>query len=488
VSTEEQAEEGWSIEGQTDKLRAYASLRDLGDITVISDPGVSGKNMSRPGLQQLLAAVEAGHATHVVVWKLDRLSRSLRDLMELRDTFDKHGVTLHSVCENLDLSSPAGRWFFSMMGGQAEYYREALSENVSMGLDRAVKEGRWINRPKTGYDLIDGLLVPNVDAALVIECFRLRGEGLSFRVIEEQTGIKYSTVKAILDSRIYRGEVLRKKKWYPGIHDALVSEEEWQNAHRGAAKGVRQSSDPLSGRVICGLCNRKMVVGQNGKGHLTYRCYHRGQGCDQPSRSNLGLARAVVMGLGLVGHDESLRKAIRRRLAGRGPDAAAPRRTRRATPAKTLKVLNDERRKLLDLYYAQKISADGFEQEETRIATAIEAVCQQLAFEGHQEQLKSDLEVRFEEVALVLADLDMVAIWAEANERERRVLVENLLEWIKVFPDHLEVKVVGSPAIHVLLGEVGLKVPENVGVGEPTWTHTQLRNGNFFYSVASTAT
>ena len=62
----------------------------------------------------------------------------------------------------------------------------------------------------------------------------------------------------------------------------------------------------------------------------------------------------------------------------------------------------------------------------------------------------------------------MDAVWAEADERERRVLIENLVEWIKVFPDHLEVKVVGSPAINVLLSEVGLKVPENVGVGGPT--------------------
>lgn len=473
VSTEEQAEEGWSIEGQTDKLRAYSSLHDLGEITVISDPGISGKNMLRPGVQQLLAAVEAGHASHVIVWKLDRLSRSLRDLMELRDTFDKYGVILHSVCENLDLSSPAGRWFFSMMGGQAEYYREALSENVSMGLDRLVKEGRWPNRPKTGYDMIDGLLVPNVDAPMVIECFRLRGERMSYRVIEDRTGFKYSTVKSILDSRIYRGETFRKGKWTRGIHDPLVSEDEWQNAHRGTAKGVRQSSDPLSGRVVCGLCNRKMVVAQNGKGHLTYRCRHRGQGCDQPSRSNLGLARAAVVGLREIGHDEGLRGAIRRRLAGGGPDAAGtPRRTRRAAPAKTLNVLNGERDKLLGLYYAGKISADGFHREETRIATAIESVRQQLVLEGHEEQMKSDLELRFEEVARLLADLDMDAVWAEADDRERRVLVENLVEWIKVFPDHLEVKVVGSVVLNVLLSEVGLKVPENVGVGGPTRTRT----------------
>jgi site-specific DNA recombinase len=130
-------------------LRAYAALRDLGDVVVIVDPGLSGKNLQRPGLQQVLVAVEADHVTHVIVWKLDRLSRNLRDLMELRDVFEQHGVTLHSVCENLDLSSPAGRWFFSMMGGQAEYYRDALAENVRMGHERAVKEGKWINRPMT---------------------------------------------------------------------------------------------------------------------------------------------------------------------------------------------------------------------------------------------------------------------------------------------------------------------------------------------------
>jgi hypothetical protein len=78
-------------------------------------------------------------------------------------------------------------------------------------------------------------------------------------------------------------------------------------------------------------------------------------------------------------------------------------------------------------------------------------------------------------MACILADLDMDAVWAEADERERRVVVENLLACIKVFPDHLEVKVVGSPPINVLLSEVGLKVPENVAVGGPTSTISDWR-------------
>jgi site-specific DNA recombinase len=72
VSTEEQATEGFSIEGQADKLRGYASLHDLGDVTIIADAGRSGKDLERAGLQQLLAMVEAGHVEHVLLWRLDR--------------------------------------------------------------------------------------------------------------------------------------------------------------------------------------------------------------------------------------------------------------------------------------------------------------------------------------------------------------------------------------------------------------------------------
>ena len=76
VSTEEQADEGFSIKGQADRLRAYAELHELGPVTVIEDPGRSGKDLLRPGLQQLLAMLEAGHVSNVLVWRLDRLSRN----------------------------------------------------------------------------------------------------------------------------------------------------------------------------------------------------------------------------------------------------------------------------------------------------------------------------------------------------------------------------------------------------------------------------
>ncbi len=102
VSTEEQAAEGFSIAGQADKLRVYAELHDLGEVVVISDPGLSYKNLERPGLQQVLHMVDEGHVANVLTWRLDRLSRNLGDLIMLADRFGQAGVALHSFTEKID--------------------------------------------------------------------------------------------------------------------------------------------------------------------------------------------------------------------------------------------------------------------------------------------------------------------------------------------------------------------------------------------------
>jgi len=469
VSTEEQAEEGFSIEGHADKLRAYSALRDLGEVVVIADPGRSGKDMKRPGLQELLAAVEAGHVSHVIVWRLDRLSRNLADLILLADRFGELGVALHSVSENLDLSSASGRMFYNILGTFAQYFREQLSENVRMGNERAVKEGRWINRPKTGYDLIDGALVPNADAVRIQEVFRLRGERVSYRIISERTGLNYSTVSSILKSEIYLGRVFLKDKWHPGRHEPIISQEEWRAAHVGLAKGVQPARDVLSGRVRCGMCGKRMAVAQNGQGSTFYRCWNRGQGCAQPARSTKGLSRSAVLGMSLLGSDPQLQEAIRRRMAGGTRGDPSGGRGNRPTPSSVdLGKLSEDRRALLQLHYTGKISADGFKEEEDRLLVDIQLARAQAAQRASDAQSQSDLERRFERVAKVLSNLDVGAVWSAAEDSERRVLVEEFVEWVTVFPDHLEVSVIGAPPLNVLLGEVGLKESEIVGVGGPT--------------------
>jgi hypothetical protein len=127
------------------------------------------------------------------------------------------------------------------------------------------------------------------------------------------------------------------------------------------------------------------------------------------------------------------------------------RRRRRPSPAATLGALSEKRRKLLDLYYRDRISAEFFAEEERRLCADIEAARMEATEEQEQEPSRSDLEVRCEQVAAVLRDLDIEAVWSPAEEQDRRVLVEELVEWVSVFPDHLEVTVTDAPPLNVLL-------------------------------------
>ena len=214
---------------------------------MIADPGLSGKNLERPGLQQLLHMVDEGHVANVLTWRLDRLSRNLSDLIMLADRFGQAGVALHSFTEKIDLSSATGRMFYNILGSFAQFYREQLAENVRMGMQQAVRQGKWVNRPKTGYDLVDGELVPNEMAPVVRRIFTMRGEGASQGKIADATGVKYSTVLSILGSRIYLGEVQMNGEWFPGHHEAIITPEAVRRRPSGPGQGPGPGHRPAVG-------------------------------------------------------------------------------------------------------------------------------------------------------------------------------------------------------------------------------------------------
>jgi site-specific DNA recombinase len=299
-------------------------------------------------------------------------------------------------------------------------------------------------------------LIVNRDAPIVRRIFELRAQGMSHRAISDRTGIKHSTVLGILKSRIYLGEVLHKGTWYPGHHEPIVTEAEFEAAHRGFRKGKRRGKDTLSGHVRCGECTRAMSIDQNGQGHTMYRCAHRGTGCALPRRSSKGLLRAALLGLRLVASDEDLQAAIRRELDGARMGARQGSSRARHLTAKALADLTERRCKLLELYYQDGISADLFTEEEARLATQIEATRAEHTESDQRAVAQDDLARRFEDVLATLQHLDFDRVWEAATDQERRILIEELLEAVTVFPDHLEVAVHGAPTINVLLSEVGL--------------------------------
>ena len=200
--------------------------------------------------------------------------------------------------------------------------------------------------------------------------------------------------------------MLLNGEWFPGNHEPLISATAFAAAHRGAPPWHRRSRHVLAGRVRCGLCGRVATIRYGREGRPLYRCRHRGAGCSQPSRSAVGLVHAVLLGLRLVAEDEELQEAIRRELKKAvGSGAGEPRRGHGKTPG--IEDLTERRRKLLELYYADKLSAELFAEEEARLSGQIQAVRREQEERQVERSRLSDVAAKFEEVARILREMDV---------------------------------------------------------------------------------
>jgi len=471
VSTEDQVE--FSPDAQAKRCKDLARLRDLGPVTVLADEGWSGKNLERPRMRELLSLVKAGAVRDLVIWRWDRLSRDQGDFATLVKLFERHGVKVHSVNEgDLDLASASGRMQIGVHGVFAQYYRDQIVENTRMGQRQAAEQGRWLNRAPTGYDMINGKLVPNETAPLVRRIFTLRASGASYPVVAADVGIEYSTARHISLNRVYLGEVRLGDTWFKGIHEPLVDEATFAAAQRANPTGQRRSKDVLSGKVRCGLCGRIAGVHYNERNQAIYRCRHRGKGCDQPGRSSNGLRRATVLSLRVLTTDLDLRSAIREQL-GEHRHADSPVGPSTASVVASLRL---KERKLLDLYYADKIDADGFAAEQQRLKTHINSLESEMANADLDRKSRDQAADKFDEITEILASLDFDAIWAHATAAEQRTLVDDLVDAVRIFPDRLTVQVAGAPPILVTLDEVGLRPGIKPVVSE---SRRQQSNGGF---------
>jgi site-specific DNA recombinase len=186
VSTDRQADQGVSLEAQEAKIRAMAIVREGDLVEVIVDGGESAKDLNRPGVKRLLALVDGGNVDAVIVAKLDRLTRSVKDLCELLELFEKRKVALISVAESLDTSSAAGRLVITIMGAVSQWEREAIGERTRDALRHKRSQGQRVGNIAFGFRLAgDGQHV-EPDAAeqgALAEIRRLRDQGATLRGI-----------------------------------------------------------------------------------------------------------------------------------------------------------------------------------------------------------------------------------------------------------------------------------------------------------------
>jgi len=186
VSTDKQADRGVSLDAQAEKIRAMAVVHSAALAEIIVDGGESAKSLNRPGMAKLLAMVDAGHVGTVIIAKLDRLTRSVKDLCTLLERFSKRGVTLVSVAESLDTGSAAGRLVLNIMTAVSQWEREAIGERTRDAMSHKRGQGERVGNNQFGFRLAeDGkhLEQDPGEQAVLDEVHHLRQNGTTLRGI-----------------------------------------------------------------------------------------------------------------------------------------------------------------------------------------------------------------------------------------------------------------------------------------------------------------
>jgi len=312
VYTRKSSEEGLeqefnSLDAQREAGEAYIhSQKHEGWILLpnrYDDGGISGGTMERPGLQQLLADVKANRVDVVVVYKVDRLSRSLGDFAQIIDLFDKHDVSFVSVTQQFNTTSSMGRLTLNILLSFAQFEREVTGERIRDKIALSKKKGMWMGGyVPLGYDVASRKLIPNdLEADLVrrifnrfirlgsttLLCKELNDQGFRTKSRRGRDGrmnggypFNKTTIYKILNNRIYLGEIRHKDKWYPGEHQAIIDQDLWDKAHavmaqdrsQRAADSRRQTPAPLKG-LLYGPDGKAMTPTHTRRGDKIYRYY-----------------------------------------------------------------------------------------------------------------------------------------------------------------------------------------------------------------------
>jgi len=308
VSTQEQADEGYSIGAQTEKLKAYCKAKGWSVYHIYTDPGFSGSNTDRPALNQMLRDVKKREIDAVVVYKLDRLSRSQKDTLYLiEDVFLAHNVEFVSMNENFDTSTPFGRAMIGILSVFAQLEREQIRERMTMGLIERAKDGYWHGGgyDPIGYDYVDGeLKINEYEALQVREIYKLFLAGTPIDRIQKTMRKKYTnkygswanhtSIRSVLTTPIYIGKITYCGEIYDGRHEAIIDEETYQKAQKryddiswtkGSGEHKKrpfQAKHLLTGLLYCGNCGARYFGkgnysgrGENKRYYPYYTCYSR---------------------------------------------------------------------------------------------------------------------------------------------------------------------------------------------------------------------
>jgi len=468
-----------SIEAQRAAVEGYiASQREQGWSalpTAYDDLGESGANMNRPAFQRLLTDVEAGQVDLVAVYRLDRLSRSQRDFLELMEFLERHGATFVSVTERFDTTTPMGRFALGITIQVAQLERETTALRVRDKIRATRRRGGWTGgHPPLGYDVVDGQLVTNeTEAEVVREAFRLylqlgsllkATEALNSRGFTRKTWtIKRGTLRVgapwtksslrnQLTNPVPSGRLSAAGELHDGQHEAIVDQDTWDAvqtllaAHRPDRRrptpGARKTNTLLQGLLRCGVCGASMSphsTQRHGRKYVSYTCQtmirQGAKACPGSRAPSHQIDDFVVSQLRAIGQDPSLQTETI------GVAAAVLKERRGELREQVRQAQADLAR--LDAESALLSRQQGHEPEVAQrlaqIEEARQAATQRLAAARAEAEALATARLRKADLRDALDAF--VPIWGELVFDERRRVVHLLLEQV---------------SYHALRGEVSL--------------------------------
>lgn len=301
VSTDEQAKHGYSIAAQLEKLEAFCVSQEWEVATVYIDDGQSAKDLNRPKFKLMMDEIKQGKADVLLVYKLDRLTRSVLDLYEILQVLDENNCKFRSATEVYDTTNAMGKLFITLVAAIAQWERENLGERVRMGMEKKTKMGKW-KGGSAPYGYLyenDELKINPKEESIVKKVFEMSKTFGFYTIAKKLTELGYQTknngdwhvdtVRGIASNPIYAGYLTfnlnvqdykkppREQKLYEGDHEKIITRNEFWDLQdildkRRSPGGKGQTSNYYFSTILkCARCGHSMS-GHKSAGKKTYRC------------------------------------------------------------------------------------------------------------------------------------------------------------------------------------------------------------------------
>ena len=461
VSTEDQVREGFSLGEQEEKLKQLCKYKDYKIYKVYKDAGISAKNMSgRPAFQQMLEDMRAGKINYIVAYKLDRVTRSVRDLEVLISELEEHHCYLVCDRDDVNTSSANGRFFVRMLTVLSQLEIEIVSERTKFGLTGAIKSGHIPGTCPLGYkrDTTKKMVIDETTKDVVIRIFNLYLQGKSYQtianILNEEKVLEPkkwddSTIEKIINNKIYVGDYERFKRVakeqgkepviYPNVVEPIITRAMFEDIQLQKEKNQRAYCRDrvyiFMQKMKCPKCGK--IMGSKGTGgkKKKYMYYHCSD-CKIYLREDLIEEQVMPMIMDLIEYDMTVKKYFY-------PVLADKKEKNTDKLDREINTLRNQKNRIKEAYLKEIVDVEEFSKEYKAIDEKLELL-EQKRIETidlnkqtfSPQHLMADRDVEKEKLIRSNKFYDMLmAEWESKDKEEKQEFISKFLESITVEKD-----------------------------------------------------